>query len=288
MNLQNIMKKSFIVNVFLIAIKFVSGIIFGSVALIADAIHSISDLMSDVFVILGIGHSLKPADDEHPFGHGKFEYILSLILGLFIILIAYNLGKEVISNFNDPIVIPRVITLAVVVLVVFIKLILARYLIRKGKEVDSQIIRASGQESLTDVFSSIVVFFGILGVIIGELTGIDFLLKGDKIASVIIALFIVKIGVQIVFEAVTALQGKAVAVKISSHYAEIISNVKGVIKVDSLDMIVYGPYYQVLVDISVNGLITVKEGHDIACKVSDALYKDEKICHVIVHVNPEV
>jgi len=281
------MKKSFYVNIFLIVIKIVSGIFFGSVALIADGIHSISDLMSDVFVILGIGHSLKPADDEHPFGHGKFEYILSLILGLFIILIAFNLGKEVIMNFNDPVVIPKLITLAVVVLVVFVKLYLARYLIKKGKEIDSQIIRASGQESLTDVFSSIVVFVGILGVMIGEATGLDFLLKGDKIASVIIALFIVKIGLQIVFEAIVALQGKAVSKKISNLYHQIILDVPGVITVDNLDMIAYGPYYQALVDIGVKSSITVKEGHDIALKVSEALYGDEKICHVVVHVNPE-
>lgn len=287
MNLQSIMKKSFFVNIFLIVVKIISGIFFGSVALIADGVHSISDLMSDVFVILGIGHSFKPADDEHPFGHGKFEYILSLILGLFIILIAFNLGKEVILYFNEPVVIPKMITLAVVILVVIVKLYLARYLIKKGKEVDSQIIKASGQESLTDVFSSIVVFVGILGVMIGEATHLDFLLKGDKIASIIIALFIVKIGLQIVFEAIVALQGKAVSKKISDLYHQAILDVPGVINVDNLDMIAYGPYYQALVDISVNASITVKQGHDIALKVSEALYKDEKICHVVVHVNPE-
>jgi len=280
------MKRSFIVNIFLVFMKIVSGIFFGSVALIADGVHSISDLTSDIFVILGIGYSLKPADDEHPFGHGKFEYILSLILGLFIVLIAYNLGKEVIVNFNEPITIPKLITLGIVALVVFVKLYLARYLIKKGKEVDSQIIRASGQESLTDVFSSIVVFVGIASVLIGKSTGIEVLLHGDKIASVIIALFIVKIGIQIVLEAITALQGKAVSKKISDLYHQLILDVPGVIKVDNLDMIAYGPYYQALVDISVDGSISVKEGHDISLAVSKALYGDEKFCHVIVHVNP--
>jgi len=96
MNLQGIMKRSFVVNIFLVILKIVSGIVFNSYALIADGIHSTSDLMSDIFVILGIKHSLKPADDEHPFGHGKFEYVLSFILGLSIILIAYNLAKGVI------------------------------------------------------------------------------------------------------------------------------------------------------------------------------------------------
>jgi len=287
MNLKGIMKRSFIVNIFLVALKIISGLIFNSYALVADGIHSISDLMSDIFVILGIGHSLKPADDEHPFGHGKFEYVLSFILGLSIILIAYNLAKNVIVNFNDIVQAPNIISLIVVVFVVLIKLLLATYLIKKGKEVDSQIISASGKESLTDVFSSIVVFFGIISVIIGEKLGFDFLLKGDKIASVIIAVFIVRIGAIIVYDAIKSMQGKSVSKEICVVYKDQIKKVNGVIDVDHIDMIAYGPYYQALVDIRVDGKKTVTEGHDIAEEVTKKLYDSEKICHVVVHVNPE-
>ncbi len=286
MKLESIMKKSFLVNIFLVVIKIITGFLFNSVALIADGIHSISDLLSDIFVILGIRHSLKPADDEHPFGHGKFEYVLSLMLGVFILIIAYGLGKEVIVNYNEPVVIPGVITLIVVIFVVIIKLFLARYLIKKGEEQDSLIIKASGRESLTDVFSSIVVFVGILSVLIGQMLEIDILLKGDKIASIIIALFIINIGIQIIYEAITALQGKAVNPKICNVYKEMIKDTKGVLEVDNIDMITYGPYYQALVDIQVDGNISVKEGHDISAVVSELLYSDEKICHVVVHVNP--
>ncbi len=286
MKLESIMKKSFVVNIFLVIVKILTGLFFNSVALIADGIHSISDLLSDVFVILGIRHSLKPADDEHPFGHGKFEYVLSLMLGVFILIIAYGLGKEVLNNYNEPVVIPGIVSLIVVIFVMVIKLFLARYLIKKGKEEDSQIIKASGRESLTDVFSSIVVFVGILAVLIGEKFGIAILLKGDKIASVIIALFIINIGIRIIYEAITALQGKAVNPKICQKYKEIINNVEGVIDVDNIDMITYGPYYQTLVEIQVDGNISVKEGHDIADKVSEILNNDEKICHIVVHVNP--
>ncbi len=287
MKLTGIMTKSFIVNIFLVVLKIISGIIFNSYALIADGVHSISDLMSDVFVILGIKHSLKPADDEHPFGHGKFEYVLSFVLGLSIILIAYNLGKNVIINFNNIVKVPSIISLIVVVVVVIIKLYLATYLIRKGKEVDSQIISASGKESLTDVFSSIVVFFGIVSVIIGERLDITWLLKGDKVASIIIAVFIVKIGAQIIYDAVKSMQGKSVSKEICAVYKNQIKNIKGVIDVDHIDMISYGPYYQALVDIRVDGNKTVKQGHDIADRVTKELYDSEKICHVVVHVNPE-
>lgn len=286
MQLVQIMRKSFIVNIFLVIMKIVSGILFGSVALIADGIHSISDLLSDVFVILGINHSLKPADEDHPFGHGKFEYVLSFLLGISIIFIAFNLGKNVIENFNKVLTVPSIFSLIIIVIVVFIKLILARYLIKKGHEIDSEIISASGQESFSDVISSGVVFIGVLSVILGDLFNVAFLSKGDKIASIIIALFIIRIGLIIVFNAIQSLQGKSVNKDICEEYNVMIKSVTGVLNVDKLDMVAYGPYYQAIVEIEVEAEITVREGHDIAEQVYQTLMENEKICHVSVHVNP--
>lgn len=288
MKQELVMRKSLYVNVFLVILKIISGIFFSSVALIADGVHSLSDLLSDVFVILGIRHSGKPADEDHPFGHGKFEYVLSFILGLTIILIAYNLGKNVVVNFNETPLIPRYISLAVVLVVVVIKLILSKYLIDKGKELDSEIVSASGKESFTDVISSIVVFIGIISVILGEYFNNQWMLKGDKIASIIIALFIVKIGIEIISNSIKSLQGKAVKPEITEQYKNKIAKVAGVITVDQLVMIAYGPYYQAIGEIRVDGNISVTEGHEIAEAVTKELYNDEKISHVIIHVNPEV
>lgn len=287
MNQEKVMKRSLFVNIFLVFMKIASGILFNSVSLIADGIHSISDLLSDVFVILGIRHSVKPADEDHPFGHGKFEYVLSFILGLSIITIAVNLGRSVINNYNEITKIPSILSLVVVVIVVVLKLFLARYLIKRGQEMDSEIISASGKESLTDVFSSVIVFVGILGVIIGNQLHVSWMLKGDKVASILIAAFIIKIGLEIILSSIRSLQGTTVKKEIKKEYIIMIKEINGVIEVDHLDMITYGPYYQALVDIRVNGDISVKEGHDIAQRVTKRLYEDEKICHAIVHVNPE-
>lgn len=287
MSMQNIMKRSFFVNIILVVIKVVFGVLFGSVALIADGVHSVSDLLSDIFVILGIKHSLKPADDDHPFGHGKFEYVLSFILGISILTIAINLGREIIKQWDEVVKVPSIYALIVVVAVILAKLALARYLIRTGKEIDSEIIYASGKESLTDVISSFVVIFGIGSVLLGNQLNVPILLKGDKIASIIISLFIIKIAVEIIYQAIISLQGKAVRKEISEPFKKIIESVDGVIEVDHMDMVAFGPYYQILVDISIKADITVKEGHDIAKEVSRVLYESEKITHVVVHVNPE-
>ncbi|MEC9484993.1 MAG: cation diffusion facilitator family transporter [Candidatus Izemoplasma sp.] len=286
MRLRRIMYRSFAVNALLIVVKIISGFLFNSIALVADGVHSISDLLSDVFVILGISHSFKPADDDHPFGHGKFEYVLSLILGISVITIAYNLGKRVIMTFNDPIQIPGQITLLVVAFVIVVKLLIARYLIRKGKEENSEIIRASGMESFSDMISSGVVFLGIIFVYIGQYFDIIWLQKGDRVASLLIALFIVRIGLMIILEAIHSLQGKSVSKKICEKYQVLIEDVPGVRNVDHLDMIAYGPYFQAIVDIRVDGTLSVKEGHDIAHNVHELLQNQEKICHVSVHVNP--
>lgn len=287
MHQTNAMLKSFFVNIFLVILKLISGFVFNSSALIADGVHSMSDLLSDIFVLLGIRHSVKPADEDHPFGHGKFEYVLSLFLGISIIIIAYNLGKNVIDGFNETTIIPSYLSLVVILVVVGIKLYLARYLIKRGKELDSEIISASGQESFSDVISSAVVFIGVISVFAGEYFNVEFLTKGDKVSSVIIALFIVRIGIIIILEAIQSLQGRTVKKEICTGYKELIENVPGVISVDQLDMIAYGPYYQAIVEIQVKADLTVKAGHDIAHEVYTKMLESEKICHVSVHVNPE-
>jgi cation diffusion facilitator family transporter len=286
MSQKNVMQKSFWVNSGLVIIKIVSGIIFNSAALLADGIHSISDLLSDIFVILGLNHSHKPADDEHPFGHGKFEYILSLFLGVSILIVAYNLGKEVIATWNDVHLIPKTVTLFIVLGVIIIKYVLATYLLKKGKLFDSEVISASGSESFSDVLSSFVVLIGILSVILGNAWTIRWMMNGDKIAAIFIVLFILRIGIKIIYQAIISLQGRSISKDKSIQYLELIKQIEGVIEVDNLVLVAYGPYYQAIVDIQVDGNISVKEGHDIAENVERQLRSNEKICHVSIHVNP--
>lgn len=288
MKAKAIMYRSFFVNLFLIAVKLTSGFLFASVALVADGVHSISDLLTDVFVIFGVEHSMKPADDDHPFGHGKFEYVASFVMGIIIITIAYNLVRYVITSWNVISEVPSVLSLVVVVLVVVVKTILSRYMIREGKQLGSEIVLASGKESMTDVLSSAVVFVGVVAVFAGDYFGLDVLKRGDKVAAIFIAVFIVKVGIEVIIDSIKSIQGKAVSDEVCQFYKELVENIDGVRQVDKLHMIHYGPQYQVAIDIRVDGQITVEDGHEIANTVQKKLYEDEKICHVIVHVNPEV
>jgi cation diffusion facilitator family transporter len=286
MKIKSVMQKSLGVNLSLVMLKLLTGFLFKSAALVADGIHSLSDLMSDVLVLLGLKQTTKPPDDDHPLGHGKFEYILSLLLGLGVLGVAYQLFRSVIEKFNDPISVPNPLTLIVVIITVMAKFVLARYLIQKGNSLNSQVIKASGKESLADVTSSLVVFLGIALALLSQITPLDWLIYGDLVAGLVIGLFIIKVALEIIYDAISSLLGKSADADMIQSLKKEILTIEGVKNVDKLQMIEYGYYYQVMIDIAVDASISVKKGHDIASLCKKTLLNHETITHVIVHVNP--
>ena len=285
---NQVMIKSFVVNAGLIILKALGGIFFASTALIADAIHSLSDFLSDTLVLIGLKHSNNPPDEEHPFGHGKIEYVLSLLLGVGILFIAYQLITHVIGTLRETPTAPSLHAVYVAIGVIVIKVLLARYILVKAKRLDSQVLKASASESYSDALGSAVVVLGIGLGVLGAAFNIPALLYGDALAALVIVIFIVRIAFMIIADAIRSILGKSASKPILDETRAVCESVGGVRQVDKLRMIVYGHYYQVMVDIRVDGNITVKEGHDIASAVKKKLKKSKKIGHVIVHVNPEV
>ncbi len=285
---ETVMYKSFFVNFFLIVAKLIGGFLFRSTALIADAMHSLSDLLSDILVIFGLKHSNKPPDQEHPFGHGKIEYVLSLFMGLMIFFIAYQLGRHTLLTFMDTPVIPSLFAAVVSLAVITVKFLLSRFIKGHAEEMDSQILHASADESFTDVLSSAAVIFGVSLTVIANHFDLGWLAYADRIAAIFIVLLIARMAFIVILSAIKSILGKSASKALIDKTKARIINIDGVISVDRLTMIAYGHYYQVMVDIRVDGLKTVQKGHDIASDVKQALKKDKKIGHVIVHVNPEV
>ena len=284
---ETVMYRSFFVNAILIFGKIIGGVIFRSSGLIADGIHSLSDFLSDVLVIFGLKHSQKPPDKEHPFGHGKIEYVLSLFLGMMILVIAYQLTRHVVLSFFEDPILPSLFAAVVSLFVIVMKLSLARYIMRHATRLDSQVLKASAQESFTDVLGSVVVIFGILLSFLAEHYTLGFLVYADNFAAIIIIALILRVALVIIIDAIKSILGKSASKDIIKNTRTTIAHIDGVHEVDKLTMIVYGHYYQVMVDIRVDGTQTVKEGHDIASNVKAILMKNKKIGHVIVHVNPE-
>jgi len=284
---EKVMVKSIVVNFLLIVFKATGSILFRSSALLSDAVHSFSDFMSDLLVIIGLKQSKKPADADHPIGHGKVEYVLSLFLGIMILFMAYQLISMFITSLGDSPEPPSALALVVVIVVIISKWLLSRVIKKDAHALDSQVLHASADESLGDALSSLFVIIGVTFGVLGDVLGVEWLLYADNIAGLVIALFIIRIAFRILKDAIHSLLGKTAPKKVIESTKQRIATVDGVKGVDGLTMIVYGHYYQVMVDIRVDASITVKKGHDIAHHVKKRLHEDKKIGHVIVHVNPQ-
>ena len=208
---------SMIVNVFLSLIKIISGILGSCNSLIADGIHSISDLSTDIIAIIGNKLSLKPADNKHPYGHGKIEYLTSLIISIVILFLGFSI---IYNTINRQTVIPKVWVLIVSFITIISKYFLSSFIIKQGKRINSTILIASGYESRSDAVGSIGVF---LSVIVMHLSSyINIFKYADKVATIIIAILIIKTGFNILKENIGLLLGEQL---IDEDYLQKIKNI---------------------------------------------------------------
>lgn len=275
---------SMIVNVFLSLIKIISGILGSCNSLIADGIHSISNLSTDIIAIIGNKLSLKPADNKHPYGHGKIEYLTSLIISIVILFLGFSI---IYNTINRQTVIPKVWVLIVSFITIISKYFLSSFIIKQGKRINSTILIASGYESRSDAVGSIGVF---LSVIVMHLSSyINIFKYADKVATIIIAILIIKTGFNILKENIGLLLGEQL---IDEDYLQKIKNIiyeEEDLKIKKIHILRNGPYNHLVATITMNNFISLEEAHDkidlIELKVKEY---DEKIKYVTIHVEPTI
>lgn len=278
-----VMLVSFLVNTFLALGKIIAGFFASSKSLIADGIHSFSDLSTDLIAMVGNFLSAKPADEKHPYGHGRLEYLTSTIIGFVIIL----LGLALIGNaMQEKNVVISWIVMLVSIFTITIKFLLARYIIRKGKEYHNEILIASGTESSTDVISSIVVF--ISAIFLFFQNQIPIFKYADVVATIIVGIFIVKTGFGILKENVSTLLGeKETDEEYIQVIQEIISKHPLVKNIDALNLLKFGPYYKLDAEISMNSSISIKDSHAALDEIEEMLKNfDERLQYQNIHINP--
>lgn len=275
---------SMIANVFLCIFKIIFGIISNTRSLIADGIHSFSDLSTDIIAIVGSKISQKPADIEHPKGHGKVDYVTSLIISLFIIFIGLSLIKKCTANDNY---IPDIKVSIIVVITIITKYFLSKFLIKKGKKINSMILITSGKESYTDVYSSILVLVVIL---LSQLHNkISFFKYCDIIGTITISFLILTVGFRLLKENLSFLIGRVEQdEKIISDIGHIIKNRNANFDYTGLTIFKLGTYYDVTFKILVDGDLTIKEGHDLMDDIEkDLLCSSYNIKYVTIHIEPK-
>ena len=277
-------RNSIIVNVFLSVFKLFAGIFGNSAAMVADAIHSITDLFSTVVAIIGIKLAGQKPDANHPYGHERFECVATLILASLISVVGVGIGwagvQMIISGQYNEIGLPGMLAMVAAIVSIIVKESVYWYMRAVAKKIDSSALMADAVHSRADGLSSIGSFIGILGARIG------FPIL-DSVAAIVICLFILKTAIGIFIDAIGRLTDKACDGETLDAMRNVILAQDAVEGIDQLKTRLAGNRIYVDVDICVNSSATVKEAHGIAQCVHDAIeQKFPKVKHCMVHVNP--
>ncbi|MEW5723413.1 MAG: cation diffusion facilitator family transporter [Thermodesulfobacteriota bacterium] len=272
-----------VVNVALIVIKLAAGVWGRSQALIADAIHSLSDLVTDIVVLVGLKLGFKAPDLNHPFGHARLETVASALVGLALIGVAFFIGWDSIRNIHlHAEKHPTFLALAAAVLSILSKEWLYRYTIKVGRRIGSASVQANAWHHRSDALSSVAVVIGVGAAQINP----DWHIL-DAWAALVVALFIVKAGFDVLWGSIREFTDTAPGPEVIGKIEACARGVEGVLGVHDLKVRSSGGRYQMEVHIVVPGGITVIEGHRLAKEVEQCLL--EKVDHtegIIIHVDP--
>jgi len=273
------------VNVLLALGKGAAGIFGHSYALVADAIESTTDVLSSLVVFFGLKASAKPADENHPHGHGKAEPLAALVVGLTLFGAAFMIANESIKHIRTPHALPAAWTLAVLVMVVIVKEGLFRFVFKVGDEVGSTAVKGDAWHHRSDAITSAAAFIGISVALIGG--------KGwegaDDWAALVATLIIGYNGFTILRGALYELTDARPDVALEIEVREKALQVEGVAALDKCYIRKMGFDYFVELDIRVAPQLTVQRGHEIAHQVQDELranVSSVRIARVLVHVEP--
>lgn len=274
---------SIIINILLSVFKLFAGIIAGSGAMISDAVHSASDVVSTFAVIAGVNISARRSDKGHQYGHERIEDIFSLLLAILLAATGAGIGyhgvmKIINGSYAEA---PGVLALIAAVVSIAVKEAMFRYTNRAAKKINSTALRADAWHHRSDALSSVGSFAGVLGARLGFHIC-------DPIASIIICLFIIKAAWDIFFDATNQLIDKSCDEETCAKLRALISEQDGVICVDDLKTRLFASKIYVDVEIGADGTLTLYEAHDIAQRVHDSIEKScPDVKHCMVHVNPK-
>ena len=269
------------INAILFAFKLFAGIFGRSHAMIADALHTASDSITSIGVFIGFKIAQKPADAEHPYGHGRAESIVAKLVSLALIIgglkVAFDSGHAII--FHD-MVVPRAVALWAAVISIIVKETLFRYTYKLGNKIQSASLKADAWHHRTDAFSSVAALIGIGG----AMAGFPIM---DPIAGLVVSVIVIKAGLQIFHTAYDELMDAALPGRMLKRIEELSFEVEGVRGVKDLKGRKMGIDIIVDMTVEVDGGITVKEAHLITAKVRRNILNNlHGAKDIFIHIEP--
>lgn len=277
-----------VVNVLLTILKGVVGFISGSKALLADAAHSASDIVGSVIVLFGIRIAMKPADKEHPYGHGKAENIASIIVALILIVVGVEIAiTSAKVFFGEPPIVPGKIALIAIVISLVVKEVLFQYKYRLGKKINSVALISEAWHHRSDALSSGAALVGVGATMIGAHFDLSYLIYSDAVAGIVVSFIVIKVGYSLAKDSSMVMMEQVLPKEEANKFKKTVLQVDGVLKVDQILARTHGHYVIIDIKIGVDSLLSVEEGHSIGKDVKKSLIDSHKeVKDVLVHINP--
>ena len=276
------------VNFLLVIFKFIAGILGHSAAMIADAVHSLSDFATDIVVLIFTRISNKPQDKNHDYGHGKYETLATAIIGIVLFAVGASIcwnGLQAIQTVwqGGRLPAPGMLAFAGAIISIVSKELIYRYTIHVGRKINSSAVIANAWHHRSDAFSSIGTAIGIGGaIVLGESWSVL-----DPMAAVVVSFFIMKVAVQLLKPCVDELTEKSLPDEIEKEICLIAENTPGVSAIHNLRTRRIGNHYAIEMHVRMDGHLTFYEAHDQESVIENKLkekYGNET--HVGIHVEP--
>lgn len=278
-----------VVNILLVIFKFVAGFVGRSSAMVADAIHSLSDLLTDFIIIIFVRTASKPIDRTHEYGHGKYETLATLIMGTILIIVGIGI---MISGVEDCIAFfkgdrgprPRMIALIAAVLSIVLKEGAYRYTISEGKKINSPVLIANAWHHRSDAFSSIATLVGVAGsMFLGE-NGLIL----DPLAAILVSFYIIKSGYDVVKPSIDELLERSLPPDVEREIREILKSIDGIEGIHNLKTRKIGNRIAIEAHTEMDGKISLDVAHHIASKAEKKIKeKYGSKTHVGLHMEPK-
>ena len=267
-------------NLFLFIIKITASTITSSQAMLADAMNSLGDILSSLMTLIGNKIASKPKDEDHNLGHGKAEYIYSMLISIVLIVVALSLCKDSLTSiwmgnnyhYSNILIIVCIIT-------IIIKFSLYLYTNKLSKELNSLLLKANSKDHLYD---AVITTINLLSIIL-TIFGVSMI---DGITGVIISIWILITGCKIFKESYDVLMDKTIDDKTKEKVLEVVKKYQEVKKVNHFNATPVGYQYQISFTIFVDGTISTYASHDIANRIERELEKFDEIYLTVIHVNP--
>ena len=278
-----------VANVILLLFKFIAGVLGHSAAMVADAVHSLSDFVTDVVVLVFVRISAKPKDKSHDYGHGKYETLAMTMIGIVLFAVAIGIiysgtTKIVLWINGETLEAPGMLALWAALISIVLKEGVYRYSMVKARELNSQAVEANAWHHRSDALSSMGTAIGIGGAIfLGQRWTVL-----DPIASVVVGAFIVKVSVDLLRNGIGDLMEQSLPDAIEEEILRLVESLPGDVKPHDLCTRRLGNHYAIELHILMDGDVSLREAHDKASEVEDLLRKHYgEETHVAVHVEPK-